>query len=83
MLPHDCSCFHSGHYIICWQVPLKNEFTTLAKNVDIPSGRSLAVARARRMDRLSVPACYELVPKFAPPHGDETLIEGYFPTFDR
>lgn len=58
MLPHDCSCFDTGHYIICWQVPLKNEFTTLAKNVDIPSGRSLAVARARRMDRLSVPACY-------------------------
>lgn len=58
MLPQDCSCFHSGHYIICWQVPLKNEFTTLAKNVDIPSGRSLAAARARRMVRLSVPACY-------------------------
>lgn len=46
MLPQDCSCFHSGHYIICWQVPLKNEFTTLAKNVDITSGRSLAAARA-------------------------------------
>lgn len=47
MLPQDYSCFHGGHYIICWQVPLKNEFTTLAKNVDIPSGRSLAAARAR------------------------------------
>lgn len=24
MLPHDCSCFHTGHYIICWQVPLQH-----------------------------------------------------------
>lgn len=85
MLPQDCSCFHGGHYIICWQVPLKNEFTTLAKNVDIPSGRSLAAARAR-VGWFACPylhAIYEPVPKFAPPHGDETLIEGYFPTFDR
>lgn len=83
MLPQDCSGFHRGRYIICWQLPFKNEFTTLAKKVNIPSGRSLAVARARRKVRLSVPACYEPVPKSAPPHGDEMLIESYFPTFDR
>lgn len=75
MLPHDCSCFHSGHYIICWHLQ--------KMSISLAGGLSRSRARVGWFACPCLHAIYEPVPKFAPPHGDETLIEGYFPTFDR
>lgn len=56
MLPQDCSGFHRGRYIICWQLPFKNEFTTLAKKCRY-SWREVSCSRARASEGSLVRAC--------------------------